>query len=226
MTSEGDSGDGHLSGWLRISDDLLWGFNHELSNRLAAVNSIARIIEYSDTGLDPLLTALAEEIHKLERSLALLRLVPRDPEAVDEPVVIASYLEDLLDAHRLRADYRDLSVRVDLTPDLMPLWIEPHRLGHLLLAALAIVSRAWLEGGSQGEMILEVTGDDREIRVGIGLLRDAAAGGLGGGDSPERALLDVLTREARGSVEEVTSSTGRQLVIRLPTLLAARERGR
>jgi hypothetical protein len=44
--------------WLSVCDDLLWAFNHALSNRLAALTSITRILEYSDTGLDPLLSAL------------------------------------------------------------------------------------------------------------------------------------------------------------------------
>ena len=38
--------------WLNVSDSLLHGVNHALSNRLAALGAVARILEHSDAARD------------------------------------------------------------------------------------------------------------------------------------------------------------------------------
>jgi hypothetical protein len=153
--------------WLAVSDELLWGINHALSNRLAALISLVRILEHSETGLDPLLDVLRREVDTLERTISLLRLLPRNAGELPEPVRLVELLPDVLALHRLQSEIRDLDFQLHEQPDLQPVWIEPATLAHALLlllsAATRIARRArqssisiWCRGDSEWvELIIE-----------------------------------------------------------------------
>jgi hypothetical protein len=215
--------------WLSVCNDLLWGFNHALSNRLAALTSIVRILEHSDTGLDPLLGVLSEEIGNLERTLSLLRLLPQNPAEAPEAVLLQDLIPPLLELHRLQNDGRDLEFDLDLDSTTFPVWVEPSALSHAILLLLAATSRAARRAGSTAVSI-RYHGNERSVALAIATLPSEGNGELG-----EDSWMPIDTRV----VERLLDPTGGELVkeygagdpregarfeLRLPTLLEVRER--
>ncbi len=215
--------------WLSVSDDLLWGFNHALSNRLAAITSIARILEYSDTGLDSLLSALSGEITSLEDTLKLLRLVPRDPRAPAEPVLLEDLVPEVVRLHELRTDVADLGFETDFEGEPQPVWIQPGRLAHTLLIGLATASRVAIAVGNRVVLVrVRATGDVVSIEVvAKGHDQGARLGGLM--TDFESQAMGELIADAGGEFDEVGGGgeeEERGVAIRLPTLVAVRARER
>jgi hypothetical protein len=214
--------------WLSVCDELLWGFNHALSNRLAALTSLVRILEHSDTGLEPLLTVLSGEIGTLDRTLALLRLLPRNLDELAEPVRLQDVLPAVLELHRLQSDAREVEFLLDADEHCLPAWIQPSRLTHALLLLLARVSRATRQAEPTQAMI-RCSGDDDEVRVVVD-----AAGARPDPASRERdgvlAAIEGLVGHAGGEVREAriggAAVGGLRWELRLPSLLAVRRRER
>jgi len=216
--------------WLSVSDELLWGFNHALSNRLAAITSITRILEYSDTGLDPLLTALSEEISTLERTLDLLRLVPRNPDGMAEPGRIEDILPNAVRLHQLRGDVRELEIAMHFEEESQPIRAEPASLTHALLTALACVSRSANAIGAQSitlgvqstesrvVVVFQIAGGDA-ISFDQEICTPAEADLIKGLIGPDGGVL----RQAFGGASDGVVA-GAHLEIDLPSLLATRQR--
>lgn len=223
--SEDPLADAGTDAWLTVSDDLLWGFNHALSNRLAAISSITRILEYSDTGLDPLLSALSDEIATLEETLKMLRLVPRSPRSTAEPVLLNELVPEVVRLHDVRSDSTDSRVESRFDEGLQPVWVHPDRLSHALLIVLAAVSRRASRSGA------------RVIAVSAGSGEEVATIHFSIPSSPEPLSLDVwfapaeiamvgrLVGEGGGDFRDAGSERP-GVEIRLPTLLAVRKRER
>lgn len=208
--------------WLSVSDDLLWGFNHELSNRLAAITSIAKILEHSDTGLDPLLSVLTGEIQTLENTLDLLRLIPRNPDGVPEPLLLEDIIPEAVRLSEMRGDFRDFGYETAFEGDAQPVWMEYASLVHALLISLGTVSRATREAGG-GRVVIRV--DSAPERV---IVRVRPAGVAGESSTPGE---HVATREVElgrslvvpyGGCFDVEEK-GEGVRLELPTLLAVRE---
>jgi hypothetical protein len=212
--------------WLSVSDDLLWGFNHALSNRLAAIASITRILEYSDTGLDPLLAALSDEVVTLEGTLKLLRLLPRSTRSVAEPVLLNELIPEVLRLHGIRADASDLRVEVLHDEGLQPVWIDSARLAHALLIVLAVVTRT------------AVVRREGVITVHARSTTELATIVFAVPDDPPPALWTTFRAAEVERVRRLVADAGGEFVegdgedprgsvmIRLPTLLAVRARER
>lgn len=211
--------------WLTVSDDLLWGFNHALSNRLAAISSITRILEYSDTGLDPLLSALSDEIVTLEETLKLLRLVPRSPRSTAEPVLLNELVPEVVRLHGVRSDSTDLRVESRFDEGLQPVWVHPARLSHALLIVLAAVSR---HASRPGARVISVSaGSGEEVAtIHFTIPSSPEPLSLDASFAPaEIAMIGRLVGEGGGDFRDAGSERP-GVEIRIPTLLAVRKRER
>jgi hypothetical protein len=226
------SADGKSTGetaetWLTVSDDLLWGFSHALSNRLAAISSITKIIEYSDTGLDPLLSALSGEIATLDRTLALLRLIPRNPDGTPEPLRLADLLPELLEVHRLRGEMRELHLGLREEGEALPVWAEPARLGHALLMLLDVGTRAAIAAGADA-LHVALSGDEVHTLVRFELSVEGEAEGRDAEmrmTPVERRVVTELLQESGGELLPATDSeSGLPIELRIPTLPEVRRR--
>jgi hypothetical protein len=214
--------------WLGVSDELLWGFNHALSNRLAAISSVTKILEYSDTGADPLLDVLSEEIATLEGMLGLLRLLPRNPDGIAEPIRLEDILPQIIGLHRLRGDVRELEFPLETEADLPPVVAEPAVLSHALLLVLGPVSRFAQEGGAAGVMVRARGVPERAEVVFESLSDPDADRPLSRTDETELAAAERLLTTIGGSIGLSDEEKGRPRVGRievlLPTLQAIRTR--
>jgi hypothetical protein len=200
--------------WGRVSDELLWGFSHALSNRLAAISSLARILEYSDVGVDPLMQALRDEIGRLEHTAGLLRLIPRERQGVPEPLRIQDLLPSIVELHRLRTDLREMEVAVEYSSDPLPVRAEIAHLAHALLVAVGAAARGAIDASAE-RVRIEVAGDQQRVRVRFTVEPAPAVVRLGPG---EAELLAQLLAPSGGHSDH---PPGAPLDLHLPTLLAA-----
>jgi hypothetical protein len=66
--------------WLRVSEKVIKGLNHQLTNRVASLEAVVTLLDDPDEAPDPqLLSSLAQEVKRLHHLLVLYRLVPAEP---------------------------------------------------------------------------------------------------------------------------------------------------
>lgn len=223
--------DPHPEGtWFRVSDDLVLGLHHTLNNRVAALSAAVQVLQ-SDVAADhPLRGVLAGELERLRATVELLSLLPRGRRG-PEPVQLSDALAGVASLCQCHNLLRDLPLRIEEAPGLLPVWIEPSALTHALLVLVSAAGRA-AQGRDAGEIRLRCHGDDRAITVEV----SAAGGGerRREGGWEEEGLPDIdpralepLLREHGGTLEIRPDPAGRSAYrFHLPTLLEVRRRQR
>lgn len=215
--------------WLTVSDGLLAGVHHALNNRMAALTAVAQVLE-SDLPRDhPLASALSGEAERLERTVSLLRALPRGRGA-PEPVQLGDVLRTVVQLFGMHHAVRDVSCEVVEEPGILPLWIEPATLTHALLV-LTTVAGWHARGLRDGKVVVRCAGGADLVTVTVqtqGEVEDGAAreddpdGPLGRIDV--RAVAEMLAA-AGGEVEGGKEPGGGwRATARLLTLPEARRR--
>jgi hypothetical protein len=149
--------------WLATSDEILAGLSHALNNRLAAVGSIARVLEFGDAG--DLYGSLVGEIEQLEATVALLHLIPRTDEDHVEPVRLEDFVEPLIQLHALRRDARDIDFVLSGEDMVPPGFVEPVLLSRSILVALSTVGRVVRRNGGTRVDLRCVGGDSASLLI-------------------------------------------------------------
>jgi hypothetical protein len=218
--------------WLSVSDSLLHGVNHALSNRLAALGAVARILERGDAGRDPLIDILIAEVSQIETVAGLLHLLPRDRGADAEPVHLPDLLGDAIALHQLQGPLRDTTYEIVEDAGALPVWAERWALVHSLLILLSAAARAaQLRGGRH--VVVRYGGDEAYASLCVEAPLTEGEINLAGGQHEE--LLDAVDT---GAVAELLKASDGTLIvdesgngsyatrfeIRLPTLVEARKR--
>lgn len=232
MNAPGTARGTGAEGWLGVSDGLLRGINHALSNRVAAVGAVARILERGDTGGEPLMRALLGEVEQMERVIRLLQLLPRERDGgAPEPVHVPDLLGDVVMLHQLQSALRDVTCEVAAGADTAPVWIEPVLLTHALLMLLNDAARVVQLAGS-GRLLVHCDSDAAWTRVTVEA--HTAAPVAAGAGAPTDSLATVepetvamLLRSSGGElvVEERNPAGGTERwQLRLPTLAEVRRR--
>ena len=218
--------------WLNVSDSLLHGVNHALSNRLAALGAIARILEHSDATRDPLIEILIGELGQIENVAGLLHLLPRDQRADAEPIHLPDLLGDTIALHRLQGPLRDTRYEVEESSTTLPVWAKRWTLIHSLLMLLNAAARAAQIRGDQS-VVVRYGGDEAFVSLTVEaplMAEDSQRTG----SHPEELLnaVDVgavaaLLKISDGVLiaeEEPGGSYAARFEVRLPTLVEARRR--
>jgi hypothetical protein len=122
--------------WLTISSDLLRGLNHLLSNRVSALGAVTQLLAPAEQPDDEMLATLGVEVGRLERTLRLLRMVPREATARAEPVRVEERLPDVLAMHEHHPVLRDVPCELSIQENVAPVWIAPAVLSHAALTLL------------------------------------------------------------------------------------------
>lgn len=157
--------------WRLVSDAVLRGLNHELSNRAAALSALARMVEPAEPPGSEVAGLLASETVRLEETLRLYRLLPGGRAREAEPVLVADALADARALHAQHAGLAGVPCAVDGDPGALPPAIAPleglvHALT-LLLGALALHAGAPGAGAGRravltleaGPGVVRLTGD-------------------------------------------------------------------
>jgi hypothetical protein len=122
--------------WLRVSEKVLTGLNHQLTNRSAALDSLVGVIA-SDAEPDAtMLTALQDEIVRLIELLKLYRLLPAEPSAAAQAMRLQDAMPQVLRLHMHHADLKGVTVALDGDPDTDPVLVRPSALMRSLLVLL------------------------------------------------------------------------------------------
>lgn len=132
--------------WQVVSDAVLRGLNHELSNRAATLSALAGMVEPTEPPGSEVAELLARETVRLEETLRLFRLLPRGRAREAEPVLVADALAYACALHAYHTGLAGAPCAVDGEADSLPPAIAPleglvHALT-LLLGALALHVRA------------------------------------------------------------------------------------
>ena len=208
--------------WLDLVDQALQGLHHALNNRIGSLAALVELFQLGDltadaASADASVQSLATDLARLEDCSRMVRLLPRDTVAAEEPLILDDVLADVFVIHRFLHDLRDLQVTIVPTRYVEPVRVERwalvrvltlllHDAKHLAKQVQAVV-RAVTESDEQWVRV--------EFRVGSPLVADVpgparrAGGGRYAGELAATFGASVTRRP--GVVE-----------LRLPTLKARR----
>lgn len=198
--------------WRVTLDALMRGVAHGISNRVGTLGALAEALAAADpTG--PFPPILAEEVHRLEEALRVLRLLPRDEGRGVEPlrpVDAAADAAALFEQHpRGRGTRAAVSERGDVPPIRAHVPSLVHALALLMVAAAG-------EAGAPVSITLAGEGGRVQFRVA----RAGSGADLGDVDGAVAAA-SALVRGDGGSVARDDDGS---LVLSLPSLAAVRGR--
>lgn len=210
----GHEGAGHTDDpWQVVSDAVLRGLNHELSNRAAALSALAGMVEPAEPPGNEVAELLARETVRLEETLRLFRLLPRGRPREAEAVLLADVLADARALHAHHSGLADASCAVDggagpLPPVIAPLEGLVQALT-LLMGALALhVGARGAEAPPAGRALLTLAADAGGVRL-TGHGGGPALGGAAPPPLAPAAVAATLHRLLRGAgVVGVTESAG------------------
>lgn len=177
--------------WSAERDLLLRGLNHALSNRVGTLASVAALLEPGVPARPPFVDALRDETERLERLLALYRLLPVEGGDGAEPVHVPDLLPGVMALHAEHPELRDVPCAVEEGDSAVPARARVSALVHALLLALSAAKRAAGEGG---RVRLAVS-------AGTGAVRVSAIAERAGGtdaDDVDRAVDAALHADAAG----------------------------
>ena len=85
--------------WLRVNEKVLKGLNHQLTNRLAALEAVFHLFEPGEVTDTQLLQTLGKEVERVGTLLRLYRMLPAEPTALPEAVRVQDIVPSVLELH-------------------------------------------------------------------------------------------------------------------------------
>jgi hypothetical protein len=123
--------------WLNLVDLVLRGLHHDLNNRLGSLSAMVELLQLGDALPDgSAYETLAGDLARLGEANRVIRLVPRDQTAGEEPLILDDVLADVLAVHRFLHDVRDVKVTIVPTRYVEPVRCERWALLHVLVVLL------------------------------------------------------------------------------------------
>lgn len=181
------------AGWEETRDAVLRGLNHAMSNRVASLSGLTRILVPAGGGdPGPVVAALQAEVDRLEQLFHLYTLLPVGTGGYLEPLELPALLRAVAALHELRSDLADARCEVTAHPDTRPIRAHRARVAHACLAVLGLAaSRA---PGAPLAIGCASEGEESVVRVPLPATEDTAAGDPDSAD----AGIDALVRAAGG----------------------------
>lgn len=214
--------------WLRVSEKVLTGLNHQLTNRSAALDSLVTVMASEGETDKVMFEALQDEIVRLIELLKLYRLLPAESSPVAQALRLQDIIPQIVRLHSHHADLRSFTVTLQGDQDTDPVLIRPSALMRSLLVLLESAAGNAARSGRSGTLSLGY-GQDGADAVRITLEAAAPVGHMvyTGQGSLVHAVRGAIAH-AHGSVEAmiVDASDGPLLryVLRFPTLAEGRRR--
>ena len=213
--------------WLRVSEKVLKGLNHQLSNRVASIEAVTSLLEPGDGADTKLTAALLAEVERLSTLVPLYRLLPAEPRADPEPVRLQDVLPHVLDLHLYHSDLRGVACELAPGCDADPVLVRPSALMRSLLVLLESAAGNIYRSGEPGVIRLAFGGDAERSRLTLEAPFPAGQEVFTGVGSLVHAVRDALAHadavvEASREVHDGAATLRYELV--LPTLSVARRR--
>ncbi|MBK6486878.1 MAG: hypothetical protein IPF98_08420 [Gemmatimonadetes bacterium] len=213
--------------WLRVSEKVLKGLNHQLTNRVAGLEAVVGIFQDGEPVEPQIVAALAQEVSRLNHLLHLFRCMPAEPFVGAEPVRLQDIVPQVLELHGHHADLRVIAVDVAADMETLPLLVRPSALLRCLLVVLESGAGNALRAGSSGEggLTLSYSGDATWVTVVFEAPQPEGQPIFTGEGSLVHAVGSALSHAfAQVGATVVGSQTGERIryELRLPTLPEAR----
>lgn len=211
--------------WLRVNEKVLKGLNHQLVNRLAALEAVTHLFEPGEVTDTQLVQTMAREVERLATLLRLYRLLPAEPTALAEPVRIQDIVPSVLELHTYHADLKGVACLLGDTNDADPVCVRPSALLRSLLVLLESAAGHSSRTGSGLPIVLAYHGTSTEVTLTIEAPSPNTDGLFAGSGSLIDAVRSALAH-AGGTVHATRDSReGLPLItyrLTLPTLSEAR----
>jgi hypothetical protein len=203
--------------WARLSDSLIGGIAHALSNRIATLSALSELMRMEDAPSENA-DMLRKEVGRLELLVQHLRLLGDESAVPAEALQLPEVTAAAIALHGYHRDFRDVTVLVGGETSVQPVHVQRSRLLRVLLMLLAASAMA---AGRDHAVHATFSAEDALVRVTIG-----PDGKAKWNANPSDALLDGA-RAWLGDSEGSVSRNGATILLELPSLAAvrARERG-
>jgi hypothetical protein len=212
--------------WLRVNEKVLKGLNHQLTNRLAALEAVAQLFEPGEMTDRQLVDTLAREVERVATLLRLYRMIPAEPTAAPEAVRVQDIIPYVLELHTYHADLRGVTCLLGEVSDPQPVCVRPSALLRSMLVLLESAAGHTSRAGRGLPIVLSYGGTPTTVTISIEAPSPNAEKLFAGSGSLIDAVRSALAH-AGGSIEAgVQLRDGLSLVtyrLTLPTLSEARK---
>jgi hypothetical protein len=214
--------------WLRVNEKVLKGLNHQLTNRLAALEAVTQLFEPGETADPQLLSTMAREVERAGTLLRLYRMLPAEPTALPEPIRVQDIVPCVLELHTYHADLRGVTCVLGETTDPEPVCVRPSALLRSLLVLLESAAGHTYRTGSGLPIVLTYDGTPTAVTLTIEAPAPNADGVFAGCGSRIDAVRSALAHAGGTIVAERDSREGLPLIkyaLTFPTLSEVRRTG-
>jgi len=213
--------------WLRVNEKVMKGLNHQLTNRVAALEAVAHLFEPGEATDPQLLQTMAREVERVGTLLRLYRLLPAEPTTLPEAVRVQDIVPQVLELHTYHADLRGVPCLLGEASDPEPVCVRPSALLRSLLVLLESAAGHTSRTGSGLPIVLAYHGDATTVAIDVEAPSPNTDGLFMGSGSLVEAVRNALAH-AGGDVDAGRDSReGLPLIryrLRLPTLSETRRR--
>jgi hypothetical protein len=214
--------------WLMLSDALIGGIAHALSNRIATLSAMAEL-----SRLDPrenITPMLRQETGRLEALVQHMRLLAGGGgrELGAEALQLPGLIAEAVALHGYHRELREVEITVESHPAVLPVNAERARMLHALLLMLTASSSAAREYKKPGAKLrVSCEGEGSSVLVRIDAGDGMSAGALPPLNEDHIAGATALVSQAHGEVVvPAPHERGVLAELRLPSLLEIRARER
>ena len=199
--------------WLSLVDEALQGLHHALNNRIGSLSAVVELYRLGELpSYGTAFENLAADLTRLEDCNRMVRLLPRDKVAGEEPLILDDVVTDVFAIHRYLHDIRDLQVTIVPTRYVEPVRVERWALVHVLTLLLNDAKRL---AKSMHSVVRAVTESDElwvrvQFRVGSPAVTEVP--------EPGGRYAQLLAASFGGVVKR----TPGMVELRMPTLKARR----
>ncbi len=213
--------------WLRVSEKVLTGLNHQLTNRSAALHSLVGVLA-TEPELDKgMLAALQDEVVRLLDLLKLYRMLPAEFSPHAQAMRLQDTMPDVLRLHMHHADLKGVTVALDGDPDTDPVLVRPSALMRSLLVLLESGAGNAARSGRKSPLTLGYGPDGASfVRIALEAATPSGQMVFTGAGSLVHAVRNALAH-ANATIDAtiVDGKDGPRLryVLKFPTLTEARQ---
>lgn len=205
-----------FTGWNDVSDSLIGGIAHALSNRVATLGALGELMRMDGDASEGS-TMLRQEAGRFEAIIQSLRLLGNEAGVSAEALEMRDLLDQALALHKFHRDLRDVEITIDAEERIPPVRVERRPTIHALVMLLAVATA----GAAEREQTVRVRLEGDESTVRLTLV--ASDGEKVSGAST------ALVNHAREQLERSQGSVaidGSEIVLELPALGALRQKER
>lgn len=164
--------------WLDLVDQVLQGLHHALNNRIGTLSALVELFQLGDLAPDGSgFDNLSADLARLQDCNRVIRLLPCDAVAGEEPLILDDVLADVFAIHRFLHEVREQQVTIVPTRYMEPVRVERWALVRVLTLLLADAKRL---GKTLNTGVRVVSESDEQVvrvefRVGSPLVEELPA---------------------------------------------------